>query len=118
MATEDDVRRVALSLPETSERTYNRRPGFQVRTRLFIRVHELPGVILVGCATIEERDELLRAEPEKFFITPHYAGYPGMLVRLAAVDVDELTELVTESWRLCAPKRLLAAFDAGSPPES
>jgi hypothetical protein len=53
----------------------------------------------------------------KFFITPHYAGYPGFLVRLSQVDLDELTGIVTESWRLCAPKRLLAAYDAGHPPE-
>jgi Uncharacterized protein conserved in bacteria len=57
-------------------------------------------------------DGLLDAEPEKFFITAHYSGYPGMLVRLSAIDPDELSELLTESWRLTAPKRLLAQFDA------
>jgi hypothetical protein len=115
VVTEEDVRRVALSLPETAEKPYNRRPGFRVRSRLFIRIHELPDTLMVGCASLEERDELLRAAPETFFITPHYDGYPAVLVRLGAIDLAELTELVTESWRLNAPKRLLAAFDRGDP---
>ena len=58
----------------------------------------------------------LTAEPEKFFITPHYDGYPAVLVRLGQVGFDELAELVTEAWRICAPKRLLAAYDAEHPP--
>jgi len=115
MATEDDVRRIALSLPETSERLYNRLPGFQVRKQLFIRIHELDDALLVSCANLEERDELLAAEPDKFFITPHYDGYPAVLVRLGEVDREELSELITESWRLNAPKRLLAIFDKEHP---
>jgi hypothetical protein len=118
MVTEDDVRRIALGLPETSERTYNRLPGFQVRKQLFIRIHELDDVLLVSCADLEERNELLAAEPDKFFITPHYEGYPAVLVRLGEVDRDELTELITESWRLNAPKRLLATFDKEHPAAS
>jgi hypothetical protein len=118
MVTEGDVRRIALGLPETSERTYNRLPGFQVRKQLFIRVHELDGTLLVSCATLEERNELLAAEPEKYFITPHYQGYPAVLVRLGEIDRAELTELITESWRLNAPKRLLAAFDQEHPADS
>jgi hypothetical protein len=116
MVTEDDVRRVALSLPETSERSYNRLPAFQVRKNLFLRIHEIPDVLLVMCADLQERTELLAAAPQRFFITAHYEGYPAVLVRLGAVDLDELTELVTESWRLSAPKRLLATWDAEHPP--
>jgi hypothetical protein len=115
MVTEHDVRRVAMSLPETSEKPYNRRPAFRVRDKLFIRVHELPDTLFVRCAEVEERDELLTAEPEKYFITPHYEGYPGLLVRLGAVDLEELTELVTDSWRVCAPRRLRTAWDAEHP---
>jgi hypothetical protein len=113
--TEDDVRRIALALPQTSERTYNRRPGFQVGKQLFIRIHELDETLLVSCANVEERNELLAAEPAKFFITPHYEDYPAVLVRLSEVDRDELTELITESWRLNASKRLRIAFDEGHP---
>jgi hypothetical protein len=103
MVTEDDVREVALSLPETAEKPYNRLPAFRVRSHLFIRIHELPDTLLVRCADLEERNELLKAGPGKFFITPHYDGYPAVLVRLSQVDLDEVTELVTESWRICAP---------------
>jgi hypothetical protein len=88
-----------------------------VRSSLFLRIHELPDAFFVRCAGVEERNELLKAEPGKFFITPHYDGYPGLLVRLSRVDLDELAEIVTESWRLCAPKRLLAAYDAEHPPQ-
>jgi hypothetical protein len=118
MVTEGDVRRIALELPETSERTYNRLPGFQVGKQLFIRIHELDDVLLVSCAGVEERNELLAAEPDKFFITPHYQDYPAVLVRLREVDHDEVTELITESWRLNASNRLLAAFDKEHPAES
>ncbi len=76
------------------------------RTRFFVR-----------WAGVEERNELLKAEPGKFFITPHYDGYPGLLVRLSQVDLDEMTEIVAESWRICAPRRLLAAYDAEHAPE-
>ncbi len=116
MVTVDDVRRVALALPETVEKPYNRRPGFRVRNQLFLRIHELPGTMMVGCAGLAERDELLLADPDKFFVTAHYDGYPAVLVRLGEIDVDELGELVAESWRLNAPKRLLAAYDAEHPP--
>jgi hypothetical protein len=112
MVSEDDVRDVALSLPGAVEQPYNHLPGFRVRGKLFARVHEQPDAIFVKCVDIAERDGLLDAEPEKFFITPHYSGYSGMLVRLSAIDHDELAELLTESWRLTAPKKLLAQLDA------
>lgn len=117
MVTEEDVRRVALSLPGSVERPYNRLPSFRVRGSLFLRIHELPDAFFVRSASVEERNELLGAEPGKFFITPHYEGYPGYLVRPSQVDLDEMAEIVTESWRLCAPKRMLAAYDAEHPPQ-
>jgi hypothetical protein len=101
--------------PGSIERPYNRLSSFRVRNNLFLRLHELPDAFFVRCASVEERNELLRAEPGKFFITPHYDGYPGFLARLSEVDLDEMTEIVTESWRLSAPKQLLAAYDAEHP---
>jgi hypothetical protein len=86
--------------------------------QLFIRIHELDDTLLVSCNDLEERNELIAAEPDKFFITPHYKGYPAVLVRLDEVDRGELTELITQSWRLNAPKRLLAAFDEDHPAAS
>jgi hypothetical protein len=78
MVTEDDVRRVALSLPETAEKPYNRLPAFRVRSKLFIRIHELPDALFVRCAGLEERNGLLKAEPAKFssrLITTATPGY-------------------------------------------
>ena len=112
MANEDDVRKIALALPETTEKPNHGLPGFRVRDKLFARIHELPNTLFVKCAGIEERDELVAAESDKFFITPHYSGYPGMLVRLDVVSKAELAEVLTDAWRLTAPKRLARAFDA------
>jgi hypothetical protein len=109
--TEDDVRAIALSLPETEERPSYGTPGFRVKDRLFARIRET-GVLLVWCADEAEKDFLIRAEPEKFFTTSHYDGHPSVLVRLDAVAREELTELLTESWRVRAPKRLAASLDA------
>ena len=107
------MRRVALSLPGTAEKSYNHLPGFRVRQKLFTRIHEEPDAVFVKCGNIAERDGLLAAEPDKFFITPHYSGYPGVLVRLSAVETGELAELITESWRLTAPLTLVREFDEG-----
>jgi len=112
MATEDDARELALSLPESIEKPSYGMPGFRVKDRLFARIREERDVLVVWCADVVEKDFLIRAEPEKFFTTPHYDGHSIVLVRLPAVDRQELWELVTESWRLRGPKRLVAAFDA------
>src|SRR3954462_13575441 len=111
MATEADVRQIALALPETEERPPYGTPGFRVKDRLFARIRE-EGVLLVRCADEGEKDFLLRADPEKFFTVPHYDGHASVLVRLAAVDREELAELLTEAWRVRAPKRLAESLDA------
>jgi hypothetical protein len=59
-----------------------------------------------------EKHGLVSAEPDKFCTTPHYDGYPLVLVRFAAVAETEALELLTDSWRLRAPARLVAAFEA------
>ena len=60
---------------------------------------------------IVEKQALLDNEPEKFLTTPHYGNSTRLLVRLAAVEPDELRELVTESWRQQAPPDLISDFD-------
>src|SRR5215207_176211 len=105
MATEDDVRRIALSLPETIEKPWFNTPGFRVRDKGFLRIRsEAEGGLVVFVADLGEKEALLAAAPGTFFTTPHYDGYPIVLVNLPAVDVDELRELITDSWRLKAPK--------------
>jgi hypothetical protein len=110
MATEDDVRRICLSLPETIEKPYDRLPGFRVKDKLFARIRENPDALVVWRSDIEEKKGLIASEPAKFFETPHYEGHPAVLVRLEAVEVDELEEILTESWALRAPARLVVAF--------
>lgn len=111
MATEDDVRRLALSLPETTERPWRSTPGFRVRDRSFARIRD-DGLVVVFVADLDEKEALLVAAPQTFTTTPHYDGYPAVLVRLDSIEPDELAEVLTDSWRLKAPKRLVASFDA------
>src|SRR4051812_42198187 len=99
VATEDDVRRIALSLPATTERPSYGTPGFRVRDRLFARLHDLPHTLVVWVADMAEKEALLASAPDRFFETPHYDGYPMVLVHLDAIDDAELTEVVTDSWR-------------------
>ena len=113
VTSEKDVREIALSLPGTSEKPSYGTPGFRVRDRLFARLREDNDVLVLWRESLEEKEFLLEAEPEKFFTTSHYDGYPMILVRLAAIDRKELAELLDESWRLRAPKRLVEQADKG-----
>jgi hypothetical protein len=112
MATEEDVRRIALSLPETTEKPWFGSPGFRVKDKGFLRIRdEAEGWLVVMVEDLGEKELLLSSDPEKFHTTPHYDGYPAVLVDLEAVDLDELTELITDSWRNKAPKRVLQAYE-------
>ena len=111
MPTEDDVRRIALSLPATTEKPSYGTAGFRVRDRLFARMREEGDVLVVFCADLAEKEALLASEPDVLFSTPHYDGHPTVLVRLDVVAEDELAELLTDSWRARAPARLVTAFD-------
>jgi hypothetical protein len=124
MATEDDVRRIALALPEVTEDQDTL--GFAVRGKGFAwswkervvpkqaRV-ERRDVLAVRVADDGAKQELLAADPDKFFTEDHYNGFPAVLVRLPAVAPDELTELLTDAWRAKAPRALVAAYDAKRP---
>src|SRR5215212_1427186 len=99
MATVDDVRRLALGLPETSEKPCYGTPGFYVRKHLFARLRN-DGSLAVKIEP-GERELLMGAEPQVFFITEHYREYETyVLVRLEAVDESELLEVLTDSWRI------------------
>ena len=112
-STIDDVRRIALSLPATTEKLSYGMPGFRVKDRLFARLREEDDVLVVWVADLDEKEMLLAAEPKKLFTVPHYDGHPMVLVRLSKVGVKELTELLTDAWRVRAPQKLLDSFDAG-----
>ena len=107
MASEDDVRRIALGLPAVIEKPSYNTPGFRVKDKLFLRIRsEAEGGLVVFVEDLGEKEALLASDPAKFFTTAHYDGHPSVLVHLAAVDVDELTELITDSWLVKAPPRV------------
>jgi hypothetical protein len=105
------VRRIALSLPETTERPSYGTPGWRVKDVLFARLRDENEVLLVWCGDTMEKEDLIASEPDKFFTTPHYDGHPSVLVRLATVDEQELKGLLSDSWRLRAPQRVLPLLD-------
>jgi len=115
MATEDDVRAIALALPETTEEQWYQTPGYKVAGKGFLRLRtEAEGGLVVFVSDLGEKDALIATNPTAFYTTPHYEGYAAVLVNLEAVDLDELRELITESWRLKAPVKLRRAFDKES----
>ena len=106
----ETAKALGLELPDTVEGTSYGTPALKVRGKGFARLRE-DGETLVVHVDILEREALIQEDPGTFFITPHYEDYPAMLVKLATVDADELRELLIESWRMRAPKRLLRAYD-------
>jgi len=112
MTGESDVRELALALPETTEKPSYGTPGFRVKDRLFARIREEGDVLVVWCGSLDEKEFLVASEPGKFFSTPHYDGHAMVLVRLGALEREELGELLEESWRLRAPPRVVQRFDA------
>lgn len=105
-ASGDDVRRAALELPGTSEKWQWDMPTFRVAGTLFLTLPEDETSMAVRCP-IMERDELVLAEPDKFWIASHEASYAWVRVRIAALDDhDELCAIVADSWRQAAPARL------------
>ena len=122
MATRDDLRRIALALPETT--THNDGFSYSVAGKAIVwtwleRVHPKkaripnPDVIAVRIADESEKELLIEMNGSVFFTEPHYHGYPAILVRLPAIDTGMLETLVSNAWRLRAPKALLAKADAG-----
>ncbi|MFD8569466.1 MmcQ/YjbR family DNA-binding protein [Streptomyces sp. NPDC059639] len=107
MPDAEDVRTIALSLPDTTEKTAWSMPTFRVAGKMFATMPEEETSIAVRCPKVE-RDELVRAEPDKFWVADHEAFSAWVRVRLAALDdTDELRDILADSWRQAAPTRLL-----------
>jgi hypothetical protein len=73
---------------------------------MFAWLRDEPEALVVWVESLEEKEALIAAEPSTFFTTAHYDGQPIVLVRLESVDRDEARELITDSWRLRAPRSL------------
>ena len=124
MATWDDVRRMALALPETSEAVSRELRQWRVKDKGFVWERPLrrsdlealgddaPGGPIMG-ARVEHlgaKEALLADDPGVFFTTPHFDGYPAVLVRLDRISLEVLKEVIIEAWLARAPKRLAQSY--------
>ena len=124
MASWDDVRRIALELPETSEEVSRDLRQWRVKDKGFVWERPLrradlealgeaaPDGPILG-ARVEHlvaKAALLADDPTVFFTTPHFDGYPAVLVRLDQIGLEDLREVIVEAWLARAPKRLAEAY--------
>ena len=126
VATWDDVRRLALALPETSEQLSHGHASWRVRDKGFVwerplrrSDHEALGdaapdgpILGVRVEHLVAKEALIADDPEVFFTTPHFDGYPAVLVQLERIDPDVLEEVIVEAWLARAPKRLADSYVA------
>lgn len=106
--TFEAARLIALALPGVVEGTSYGTPAFRVQGKFLARLRE-DGESLAVKIGFDEREILMKIDPETFFITDHYLGYPTILVRLSRVHPDDLRMVLEQAWKRIAPKRLLAA---------
>jgi len=124
VATWDDVRRIALALPQTSERDSHGHPAWRVKDKVFVWDRPLrksdieplgdnaPAGPILG-ARVEHlvaKDALLADNPDVFFTTPHFDGYAAVLVQLDRISLDDLNEVIVEAWLVRAPQRLAEQY--------
>lgn len=124
MASWDDVRRIALALPDTSEKPSHGNTSWRVSEKLFVWERPLrrsdlealgddaPTGPILG-ARVEHliaKEALLADNPAVFFTTPHFDGYPAILVRLEEITANELEEVIVEAWLVRAPKRIARQY--------
>ena len=109
----DTIRKIALGLPQAEERETWGTPTFRVRDRIFVMFGEGGKEAWVKSSHDEQR-ALVAMDPDTFFVPP-YVGPSGWIgVHFRTVDRGEMKELVTEAWRMVAPKRLVKSFDEGT----
>lgn len=124
MSSWEDVERIALALPETSERVSRGQRQWRVKDKLFVwerplrarEIEELgddaPEGPILG-ARVEHlgaKEALLVDDPSVYFTTSHFKGYAAILVRLARIAPEDLDEAITEAWLARAPRRLADAY--------
>jgi len=113
MVTVEDVRRVALGLPGTTEHLIRDRVKFRVKRLVYVAFSRDETVMGFGFPK-EERAALVESEPDKFLLPPTAdLRYQWVDARMAALDVAEMTELVTDAWTMVVPKRVARAYFDG-----
>jgi hypothetical protein len=120
----DDVRQIALGLPEAEERLSRDLRQWRVKDKLFVWERPLrrsdlealgdaaPDGPILGVRTehLVAKEAILQSDPDVFFTTPHFNGYPAVLVQLERIGHEDLREVIVEAWLARAPKRLADAF--------
>ncbi len=109
----EQVAEMALAFPGVVARSSYGTPGLYVAKKFMARLRE-PYVMVLTPVEDVEQQFLMGTQPEVFFLTDHYRGYPTILIRLSKVDSREMRALVEESWRRLAPKKLLAEYEASA----
>src|SRR5262249_55187175 len=104
------VRCIALSLPAVEEGTSFGTPGFRVKGKFMMRFWEDGETLVVKCG-FAETEFWMKYDPETFFITDHYRGYPAVLVRMSNVKEKDLHDVIEQAWRFNAPKKILADYE-------
>ncbi|GIH25086.1 hypothetical protein Aph01nite_33960 [Acrocarpospora phusangensis] len=108
MVTVEVIRGIAMGLPRTTEHLIRDRVKFRVGRIVYLAISPDETAMGFGFPK-EERADLIRAEPEKFFMPrPSDERYHWVRAWLAALDEEETRELVTEAWRMCVPKKISA----------
>ncbi len=112
VATWKDVVAIGKRFPGVEEGTWFRTSALKVAGKGgFCRLREDPDALVMRVPDEEDKEALLQGDPDVFFTTPHYDGYPFVLVRLEKVDDEQLAELVEDGWRTRASKKLIAEHD-------
>jgi hypothetical protein len=107
----DRVAHLAAHLPGVERSTSYGTPSLKVKGKSFVRIKEKMEAVLVVMVPLGLKEALIEAEPDKYFETPHYAGWPAMLVRLNAVSDDDLTTRLECAWAEKAPRALLGRME-------
>jgi hypothetical protein len=119
-----DVSRLALAMPEATEELMRGNRAWKIKDKLFVWERPLrkgdlealgdaaPSGPILG-ARVEHlvaKEALIADDPSIFFTTPHFDGYPAVLIRLDAISTEILEEVIVEAWLARAPKRLAERF--------
>lgn len=113
MADWETVRELVAAFPEVEEAP-DGRAAWRVRGKLFAwEARERDGGGLAVRVDRDEKQLILDGDPEVYFTSPHYRGYPAVQIRLEAIDRDELVQRLEDAWLIQAPKRLAAEYVGG-----
>ncbi|HWM84854.1 MAG TPA: MmcQ/YjbR family DNA-binding protein [Kofleriaceae bacterium] len=108
--------KLGLELPEVAESIWFRTPALKVRGKAFVRLKENGKDVVFMTENVDEQEYLIEAQPDIYFITDHYRGWPAVLARLARLRVPECRLRLERAWRVKAPRALIAQLDGADAP--